>query len=335
MDIKKKAIISFLVVILLVIIFTVGFLIGRLNPGLFGDLPNEATDNLPINTDEVFKAITNIEDIDPWKNIDKEFKEAESAKPTVAELDAIYRKVHTAMTDRDYSGFKALSSSYRVWHIDNNKVFKYVYDGLPYLETINQSGEDNFKNNAPLMNNHFDAPDLSMITAASLGEIKKTDIMIANIVNPELTKITNVIGGPWDSIKLTYNIAKNNYHNGTGSVSFLYEDGKWRYDFEIWEHNYSSNQEIGDKPSKDAVVFYYDFANINEFPKVITINSGEYLAWQNATGVIFTVDTSSKSWNSPFLKNANYTKQFLAKGSFTYVIRTPFDEVFRGTINVI
>ncbi len=335
MENKGKVIASFFLLMLLAVIFVTGWLFGRLNPDLIPNLPFTGKDDSVEKTmPEIIASITEIETVDPWQQNIKDYDIDSLQKPTVLELDSVYRKAHQAFEVRDYETFKQVASSYRLWNIENPKGEIYEGDEDIYFQVLDQTGVENFTNNAPLMNNFFSAPDLSMTLPSTLSEISKTDEISAKILDLQAKKITNIAGNSWNSIKLNYEVTENNYRSGSGVVTFLYEDGAWKYDFETWQLDYVKNQNVGDTVKPGVKVSSFDISNISGIPKEISIKIGDYVSWENANGVLFTVKPSTTHWNSPFLDSAKYTKQFNKSGSYTYVIMTPFTEIFRGTINV-
>jgi hypothetical protein len=131
----------------------------------------------------------------------------------------------------------------------------------------------------------------------------------------------------------------------TGELIFVYEDGRWKYDWQLWFDkdvkldfiNYKI--EFGDYSEKfKEIILDLDAAleNNNFTIDTLTINKGEIVKWTNVHGVIQSYMDSGDdlNWFSPFLNEGAFYKEFLNSGVYKYQIVNA-DKIYSGEINVI
>jgi len=327
--INKKLII---ILALLIVLFLVGIAVG-----LFYKM-NQTTDN--VGESALFeKKIEQLVDkgtIAPWADQNPDNKEI--IPPTMEQLHEIYLNIRKAYYDRDLEQYSKYASPQRLWMLNNNgEVFEGYVNDNPVFSKKDVNAEEFFMIYS-VTGASYNSPRVSLLKPV---EISKSDPVSEPQPKPIISDFINgtkmyVEESPWiNEYIIKYQIIDNSYQSGYGKVAFVNYNGEWKYQGEIWINNFISNSTVSDIANEAVgTVFTLDVKNLDKNNNQLDIKVGDKVSWNNFYGIVYSVPDSDNYWNSPLIYDSAYIRQFNEPGHYTYVITNPFDEIFRGDINV-
>jgi len=272
----------------------------------------------------------------PWSHSNTKLETTPSL-PSIQEADDIYKGIVTAVTKRDYQSFKNLANSERIWSGSNNKqLIGESEDGIRIFKVVPINPEENFTKNAPVgILSHKPNPDI--ITPTKIEwydppsrELEKfllttEDGKIGELIEPTIWRYTAM---------LFYTINDpQKIITGDGKIYLTYENNEWKFFADEWVRDIKKNATLGDQELPNSKIHTIVKLNDTYKPSEIEINQGEYIRWENISGVIQTTETNAEHWHSTFLNDHNYQKLFTIRGNYKYTIRTATD-TFNGVILV-
>lgn len=324
-----KKLVLFTILVFTAVMFLIGFIIG---------IPT-----IKIKDDVRSTTIQKI-----WgDNVD-----SNSIPPLLSQADFfnIYSQTVQSIKDRNFDNFKDLISYQRLWRL-NYKMIDYLpfENGIPVIkvEKVDQRQQFYDFSIANILN-YAPNPESIILERLENNNNNITDNNPMRYYNSEegIDILIDQTGYKYTATLICHATGLQYFsEDGTGKITFVYEDGRWKFDWQIWYEKdikvelINNNTESGDinYKFKEISVDLNTMLNDSVFSfEKISINKGEIVKWTNATGVIQSTMHSDTdlNWFSPFLNSGSFYKRFDDTGIFNYQIIYA-DNIFSGVVEVL
>jgi hypothetical protein len=345
------------VLVVLSLLFVVGYLFGLSNRGIETDnlvsLATEPSDSVP----QKFWGDTQDTEITP-------------ETLTQEQLLNIYSQTIQTIKNRDYDKFKELVSTEILWKLNYRFLGNLPLKAGSIVMKVEKADQtQNFYDFAIAQYINYAPPSADRVVVESLDYNNEslTNYGSAYLFNAEKNIDINLdrSGYKYTAI-LTCHTKGYKFFSGneSGQIIFVYENGKWKFASQYWEDtsitpesvNYvNQSGDVDDKvPNEYLINYQLESGDISDNPfemkldlptmladgnftlEKITINKDETVKWANAFGVIQSTMVTKKdlNWSSPFLNQGNFYKNFDKSGEYKYQI-VFLNNIFSGTIEVL
>ena len=259
------------------------------------------------------------QELSPWGYADQ--VSTKPATPTLAALDSKYKQVQDAVAKRDYDAFKAVASTERIWHVEHpKKLVNESSSGEPVYETLEPAGKENFIRYSPY-SILFKAPSSQNVFPIQVIEREPSTRPDIILVDKNTNTKTRVKMTVWEyTVDLIYRTKEGYPDQGTGSVSFVWDNGDWKYNGEYWTLSaHSTPIDVGDVVDNPVSTFNVDKSGKCS-PQSLDVSAGSTVSWQGVAGEIYSV-SPAPYWDSGFLYSDRFFKRFDTPGTYTYLIQ--------------
>lgn len=275
------------------------------------------------------------ETITPWGHSDN-ILESKPAGPSPQELLTIYSLMKKAVEKRDATALSKLVAKERMWYFENPKrLLGEASGGRKVFARLKVNPPEN---NFPEL--LYLAPGAAEVDFIKVTEKPEPELLAKFdgflLVDEEKNETVFVSQMPWRyAVEAEVKTKPDTLKKGEGKVTFVYDQGIWKYYGEIWDFELKDKSEsFGDSPSEAKGRAVETTSNEKKFPpRIIKIKVGEGIVWRNIYGIIYTFRTELTHWNSPFLQKDDFLKVFREKGSYFYKIISE-NTTFMGEIDV-
>ncbi len=255
-------------------------------------------------------------------------------QPSIIELHEIYKNISQSIEKRNYEQFIKYANSERIWHTENKKtLLGETQEGIPIFRKDQISGLENFRQNAPKAYN-LTAPNIKFISPIAVTQKEKFTENDFLLVDQDNKNPVQIRPASWNNAYyLEYQVVDNPYVQGTGKVSFVYENNNWKYQGEAWTIQLKKDVVIGDFPADASKIHTITVNDQTNKIDSLSIKKGEGIIWQSVTGKIFAIPDSTTYWSSPFLDNSQFCKIFDEVGTYQYRVYNKGQSIY-STIQV-
>ena len=241
--------------------------------------------------------------------------------PNMTDLVAKYNSVHTAIQNRDYELFKSVASTERIWHVENPKrLINESVTGETVFETLLPRGEENFVRYSPfsILFKAPNAQDISPVRVQKKDPSTRQNFVLIDRDTGETTKVNAPVWS--NTFEVVFEVSGELAQGGNGYVSFVWDQGDWKYNGEYWDLPDRENTfVVGNSSLSPVNTFSVDSTGLCT-PQTLEINAGDSVSWEGVLGMVFSVDPSTDYWQSGFLNYDEFIKEFTLPGEYTYLI---------------
>lgn len=320
MDYKSRYLKIFYIVIIIGFFFGVGWLLGKNKIGLFRYLPLTGSDNSIIIDNS--QTITSR----PWAdNVDTR---TNYYLPQIGELENIYHNFVQSISDRDYKSFSALASSKLLWQTDQNAtILGKTTTGYDVWQTGTLTGDSYFEQYAPLLL-YYQIPQIAkFFVAEGMQNVTLKADADYYYYNKNSGKMYDIFeSGSTEALRVYFHIDYfylEHANDHDGYVDFVFENNYWKILDQTWQTNFIKDTVIQAPTIQirgNSAISEFDTTTDIKAMKLITINKGDLIRWDDINGMIFSLSspTALTPWSSPLLNGSSFQISFNNSGEYMY-----------------